>query len=164
MLRLLPAIASSRIFIFQVHSTSFVQNPLSMFSLQILRFPCGSAEWKWSLCSSSRAIDAGSRVECPRNINRLKNRYYYVMSPRGLTFTWWGCCGLCFFNINQPGLPTPFYLVLVFFSFISVFMALSAVFNFTNSPNNSPLSHLFLPVLFLPIGPFDYISLHESLL
>ena len=42
------------------------------------------------------------------------------------------------FVINQPGLPTPFYSVLVS---ISVFMALSTVFHFINSPNNSPLSH-----------------------
>ena len=81
-----------------------------------------------------------------------------VSGPHGLTFTWWGCCHLCFFNISQPSLPTPFYSVLVT---VSVFMALSTVFHPLNSPANSPLSHSVLPVSFLP---FNYISLYESLL
>ena len=51
------------------------------------------------------------------------------------------------FDINHPSLPTPFYFVLVS---ISVFMALSTVFHSRNSPDNSPLSHFVLPVLFLP--------------
>ena len=51
------------------------------------------------------------------------------------------------FDINQPSLPTPFYSVLVS---ISVFVALSTVFHSINSPDNSPLSHSVLPVLFLP--------------
>ena len=62
------------------------------------------------------------------------------------------------FDINQPSLPTPFYSVLVP---IYVFIALSIAFHSINSPDNSPLSHLVLLVLFLP---FDYISLYESLL
>ena len=41
-------------------------------------------------------------------------------------------------DINQPSLPTPFYSVLVS---IFVFMALSTVFHYINSPDNSPLSH-----------------------
>ena len=52
------------------------------------------------------------------------------------------------FDKNQPSLLTPFfYSVLVS---ISVFMALSTVFHSINSPDNSPLSHSVLPVLFLP--------------
>ena len=51
------------------------------------------------------------------------------------------------FDLNQQSLPTPFYSVLVS---VSVFMALSTVFHSTNSPDNSPLSHSVLPVLFLP--------------
>ena len=47
------------------------------------------------------------------------------------------------FDINQPSLPTPFYSALVS---ISVFKALSTVFHFLNSPDNSPLSHSVLPV------------------
>ena len=64
------------------------------------------------------------------------------------------------FDINQPSLPTPFYSVLVS---ISVFMTLSTVFHSVNSPNNSPLSHSVLSIFFCLIGPFNYISLHESL-
>ena len=54
--------------------------------------------------------------------------------------------------INQLSLPTPFYSVLVS---ISVFMALSAVFHSINSPDNSPLSHSVLTVLFLPYWSFQ---------
>ena len=51
------------------------------------------------------------------------------------------------FDLNQPSLPTPCYSVLVA---VTVFMALSTVFHFVNSPDNSPLSHSVLLVLFLP--------------
>ena len=64
------------------------------------------------------------------------------------------------FDINQPSLPTPFYSVLP----ISVFVALSTVFHSINSPDNSPLSYSGLPVYFCLIDPFNYISLHESIL
>ena len=49
-------------------------------------------------------------------------------------------------DVNQPTLPTPFYSVLVS---ISVIMALSTVFHYINSPDDSPLSHSVLPVLCL---------------
>ena len=55
-------------------------------------------------------------------------------------------------TINQPSLPTPFYSVLVS---VSVFMVFSAVFHFINSPDNSPLSHSVLLVLFLPHWSFQ---------
>ena len=50
-------------------------------------------------------------------------------------------------HINQPSLPTPFHPVL---ESISVFMTLSTVFHYINSPDNSLLSHSVFPVLFLP--------------
>ena len=50
-------------------------------------------------------------------------------------------------DINQSFLPTPFYTLLVS---VPVFMALSTLFQSTNSPDNRPLSHSVLPVLFLP--------------
>ena len=55
------------------------------------------------------------------------------------------------FDINQPSFSL-FYSVLVS---ISVFMALSTVFHSINSPDNSPLSHSVLPVLFLPYWSFQ---------
>ena len=59
-------------------------------------------------------------------------------------------------DINQPSLPTPFYSVLVS---VSVFMALSNVFHFINSPDNSPFSHSVLLVLSLPYWSFQlYVS------
>ena len=63
-------------------------------------------------------------------------------------------------DINQPSLPTSFHSVLVS---VSVFMALSTVFHSINSPDNSPLSHSVLPVLFLRYRPFNCMSLYESL-
>ena len=60
-------------------------------------------------------------------------------------------------DINQPSLPTPFYSIIVS---ISVFMALSTVFYSIKSPDNSPLSHSVLLVLFLLCWSFQlYISL-----
>ena len=68
-----------------------------------------------------------------------------------------GDVGVYVFDVNQPSLPTPFYSVLVS---ISVFMALSTVFHSINSPDNSPLSHSVLSVLFLPDWSFQlYITL-----
>ena len=65
------------------------------------------------------------------------------------------------FDINQPSLPTPSYSVLVS---VSVCMALSTAFHSINSPDNSPLSHFVLPVLFLPYLSFQlYVSLCDSL-
>ena len=64
---------------------------------------------------------------------------------------------VCVIDVNQPSLPTPFYSVLVS---VSVFRALSSVFHSINSPENSPLSHSVLPVLFLLYWSFQlYISL-----
>ena len=65
-------------------------------------------------------------------------------------------------DINQPSLPTPFYSLLVS---ISVFKALSTVFQFINSPDNSPLSHSVPSVLPLPLLVLStiYVPIHESL-
>ena len=63
-------------------------------------------------------------------------------------------------DIKQPSMSTIVHSVLVS---VSVFMALSTVFNSINSPNNSPLSHAVFQVLFWIIDPFNYISLYESL-
>ena len=51
------------------------------------------------------------------------------------------------FDIHQASLPAPFYSLLVS---VSVLMALSTVIPSINSPDNSPLSHSVLLVLFLP--------------
>ena len=61
------------------------------------------------------------------------------------------------FEINQPSLPAPFYSVL---ASVSVFTALSTVFNSINSPDSSPLSNSVLRVFILPYWSFQlYISL-----
>ena len=58
------------------------------------------------------------------------------------------------FGINQPRLLTSFKKKNVPVS-VSVFMALSTVWYSINSPDNSPLSHSVLPVLFLPYASFQ---------
>ena len=72
--------------------------------------------------------------------------------PRGPHFHVVGLLRFFFLDINEPSLPTPFNSVLVT---ISVFMAFSTVFYSINSPDNSPLSHSVLPVLFLPFWSFQ---------
>ena len=63
-------------------------------------------------------------------------------------------------DINKPSLPIPFHFVLVS---LYLFMALSTVFNSTNSSNNSPFSHYVLSVLSLPYWSFQlYTSLWKS--
>ena len=52
------------------------------------------------------------------------------------------------FCINQPSLLTLSHSAFVS---VSVCMALSTVFYSINSPDNSPLSHSVLPVLFLAL-------------
>ena len=69
------------------------------------------------------------------------------MSPRGFTFMCGGDITVYVLDINQPSLPIPCYSVLVS---VSVLTALSTVFHSINSPDNSPLSHSVLLVLFLP--------------
>ena len=56
------------------------------------------------------------------------------------------------FDVNQLSLTTPFNSVLVS---VSVFMAISTVFHSISSPDNPPLSHSVLPVLFLPYWSFQ---------
>ena len=59
--------------------------------------------------------------------------------------------------LRHPSLPTPFCSA---HASSSGFMALSAVLHSIKSPDNSPLSHSALPVLFLPYWSFQlYISL-----
>ena len=77
-----------------------------------------------------------------------------------------GAIAVYVFDINQPSLPAPF-LPPVLLSISCVFMTLSTVFHSINSPDNSPLSHSVLPVLFLPCWSFqpDFVVLFfESLL
>ena len=63
------------------------------------------------------------------------------------------------FDRNKPTeLAHSFFFGFVLVS-VSVFVALSTVFHLINSPDNSPISHSVLPVLFLPYWSFQlYIS------
>ena len=71
---------------------------------------------------------------------------FFTLRYRRLTFTWWGCYGLCLWH-KPTELARSCYSVLVS---VPVLMALSTVFHSVKSPDNSPLSHSILLVLFLP--------------
>ena len=64
------------------------------------------------------------------------------------------------FDINQQSLPTHFY-----FAFVSIFVftALSTVFHSASSPDNSPFLTLLFRSHFWLTGPFNSISLYDSL-
>ena len=66
-------------------------------------------------CHAERKSLLSSRSRSQRGL--VWSKYYsfcYTFSPRGLTFTWWGCCGLCQRHKPKPKscLPTPFVLCL----------------------------------------------------
>ena len=83
-----------------------------------------------------------------------------MSTPHGLTLTWWECCGLC---LSEKPTELAHFLFHRVLGSISVFMALSNVFYSINSPDNYPLSHSVLMVLFLPYWSFKlYISLRKS--
>ena len=77
----------------------------------------------------------------------------------GLTFTWRGCYGLSIWH-KPTELAHSFFIL---FLYLFVFIALSTVFHFINSPDNSPFSHSVLPVLSLPYWSFSqYVSLRKT--
>ena len=83
---------------------------------------------------------------------------YASACPCWFTLSWWDVT-VYVLDIKQPSLPT-IHSVLVS---VSVFVALSSVFHSINYPDSCLLSHSVLLVLFCLIGPFNYISLYESL-
>ena len=86
----------------------------------------------------------------------LDREWSFYDSTHGLTFTWWRCCGLCFWHKPTELAHSFLFCSCVYFCL----MVLSAVFHFIKSPDNSLLSHSVLPVLFLPAWSFQlYISL-----
>ena len=91
----------------------------------------------------------------------LSRWYDHHGCPCRLTFSQWGCYGLCLRH-KPTKLAHSFYSVFVS---VSVFVALSAVFHFMNSPDNSPLSHSVLPVLVLStIYLFMKVSLSPDII
>ena len=69
---------------------------------------------------------------------------HHTLVPTGLPSRGWDVA-VYVFDINQLGLPTPLYSVLLS---VSVFMALSNVFHSINSPENSAFSHFFSGLIF----------------
>ena len=82
-------ISSSLISTFRVHSPAFFSKTSPEFFLCLLWLtpvPVWAHRKDWSPCSSLGTIGAGSRVECPRNINRLQNICYCSSG-----FVFWNC-------------------------------------------------------------------------
>ena len=81
----------------------------------------------------------------------LRSNLFDHLVPRGLTFTWWGCCRLCFKHKPAELAHS--------FSFCScVYFCLYGPFNcilFHNCPHNSSLLRSVLPVLILPYLSFQ---------
>ena len=129
---------------------------------------------KWRSVRAHQLLSLGLNHSTVARRDETTVSEFSLASPRGLTFTCWGCHGLClwtgplvgsltlrqfspgWYRLNQPSLPTPFYSV---FMSGSVFMALSTVFHSINYPDNSPLSPSVLPVLSLP---YETIQLRIS--
>ena len=78
--------------------------------------------------------------------------------PPGLTFACWGCCGLG--PWRKPTKLAHSCLLSFCICLYGHFKAISAVFHSISSPDNSPLSHSVLPVLFLPYRSFPISFLY----
>ena len=80
---------------------------------------------------------------------------FFCFKTRSINLTLkkkWSLCGLCFCQ----------HLFILFLC-LFLFMALSTVFHSINSPDNSPLSHSVLAIVFLPRWSFQlYISSWRS--
>ena len=72
MLRLLPAISSLLISTLLVHSPAFFPKPLLIFFPVLALANTGSCVGTENKKKKVILLDAGSRVECSWNINRLK--------------------------------------------------------------------------------------------
>ena len=79
-------------------------------------------------------------------------------SPCGRTFSWWGCCGLCFW-LKPSELALSFLLCsCVYFCLDDPFTCIS----FHKFSWQLPAFSLFFRSCFCLIAPFSYISLYES--
>ena len=131
--------------------------------LQYAAAMCCTSGWPNLMCYLQIAHLAAALWAIPQSAllrRSVRTRHHVFPNvPTGLP-SCGGDVAVYIFDINQPSLPTPFYSVLVS---ISIFMALSNVFHFVNSPDYSPLSHSVLLVLSLPYWSFQlYISLGKS--
>ena len=110
-----------------------------------------------SLAWLGGGVEGGGNLCAPGAVNMHYSAYKYLNALALSKLSPWAhlhVVGMLRFmsNINQPSLPTPFYSVLVS---VSVILALSSVFRSVYSPDNSPLSHSVLPVLYLPYWSFQ---------
>ena len=85
----------------------------------------------------------------------------HPVGPRGLTFMWWGCSGFCF-GPKATVTAHSFFFIL----FLCLFLSLWP-FQLYFIPQILPSTECFLTLFFRSyfclIGPFNYISLYESL-
>ena len=85
---------------------------------------------------------------------------YLNNSPHGLTFTWWGCYGSCLWH--KPTELAHSFFILLLYLFLSLWP-----FQLYFIPQILPTTVHFLSLFFrfylCLIGPFNYMSLYESL-
>ena len=135
-----------------------------------------SSAKRWLLTGDCSVATDGKKVNA-RSGNRphshsIPNQAQYLLaiviaelpvvrySPRRLTFTWWGCYGLCLTLTNRA---CPLLSILFLCLFLSMWP-----FQLYFIPSILPTTLRFLTLFFRTylclIGPFNYIFLYESIL
>ena len=118
--------------------------------------------WTSSFITSAvRASIPHFTFYCKLNQFRKTMKHLSLLSgPRGLTFTWWGCYGLCPRHKPAELAHSFLYCSCVCFCLFGLFNCISF---HKFSQQLSVFSLFFRSYLYL-IGPFNYMSLYESLL
>ena len=112
------------------------------------------------VCRSWTTGTTGTPTLENKTENALRIVSLWLLCPRGLTFTWWGCYGLCLWH-------KPAELAHSFLFCSCVHFCLYGPFNCISfhkfSWQISAFSLMFFQSYLCPIGPFNNISLYESL-
>ena len=133
--------------------TSFIPSPTENWRCKV---------GQWHICSLTSLVSSRTQLNqrrvilCPfEKHGRRPER-----GPRGLTFTWWGCYGLC---LTKPTRACPLLFILFLCLFLSLWPFQLYFIPYILQTTLRFLT-LFLWSKFCLIGPFNYISLYESLL
>ena len=95
------------------------------------------------------------------SISVFSTVFHSINSPDNrLIFTWWGCCGLCLFFCTNRAYPLLFICSCVYFCLYGPFNCIS----FRKFSPKLCAFTLFFRSYFYLTGPFNYMSLYESLL
>ena len=121
----------------------FVKQPVPHYE-QIITFICTYKKWQIIHCTHTHFCSADVSPS---------------VRSRGLTFTWWGCCGLCFKHMPTKLAHSFLFCSCDCFCLYGSFNCIS----FIKLSRQFSAFSLFFPSHFCRIGPFNYISLYESL-